>query len=110
MLERLALFAVPFGLLAALTLAPQVRGQGQAASAFETTEDVRAAIERAEKASARAAQRGRSLEAAAAQAQEEAEKIAQQSAALAARIQETEAEIAVAQGRLSLIAISASVS
>jgi len=104
MLERLALFAVPFGLLAALTLAPQVRGQGQAASAFETTEDVRAAIERAEKASARAAQRGRSLEAAAAQAQEEAEKIAQQSAALAARIQETEAEIAVAQGRLSLIA------
>ena len=37
MLRRLALIAVPLGLLAALALAPQVRGQGQGtgANAFE---------------------------------------------------------------------------
>ncbi|GAB5348766.1 murein hydrolase activator EnvC family protein [Alteriqipengyuania sp. 357] len=100
--RRFALIAVPLAALAALVLAPQVRGQG--AAGFESAQDVRAAIERAERASQRAAERGRSLEKAAAEAAQEAEKVSRQSAALAARIQETEAEIAVAQGRLSLIA------
>lgn len=102
MLGRLALIVVPLAVLAALALAPQVQGQG--AEGFESAEEVQAAIERAERASTRAANRGRSLEQAAEQAEEEAEKVARQSAALAARIQETEAEIAAAQGRLSLIA------
>jgi septal ring factor EnvC (AmiA/AmiB activator) len=102
MLGRLALIALPLAVAGALAFAPQVRGQ--ASERFENADDVLAAIERAEAASARAAERGRSLERAAASAEQEAEKVAQQSAALAARIQETEAEIAVAQGRLSLIA------
>ncbi len=103
MLGRLALFAVPLAALAALALSPQVRGQ-EGAAAFENAEDVRAAIAQAERASQRAAERARSLEEAAAQAEQEAERVASEAAALAARIQETEAEIAVAQGRLSLIA------
>ncbi|MBO80870.1 MAG: metalloendopeptidase [Citromicrobium sp.] len=102
MLGRLALIAAPVALLAALALGPQLHGQS--AGEFESAEDVRAAIERAQRASQRAAKRGASLEKAAAEAQEEAERVASRSAALAARIQETEAEIAVAQGRLSLIA------
>lgn len=102
MLGRFALIAVPLAVLAAIAIAPKVQGQG--AQSFENAAEVRAAIQRAERASTRAAERGRSLEQAAAQAEEEAEKVARQSAALAARIQETEAEIAVAQGRLSLIA------
>ncbi len=101
MARRLALVAVPFALLAALALAPQV--YGQAASEFDNADEVRAAIERAQKASERAAQRGQSLERAAAEAELEADKIASRSAALAARIQQTEADIAVAKGQLTLI-------
>ena len=102
MLHRLALLAVPIAAIALVVAAPQVRGQGVAA--YEDADAVRAAIERAQQASQRAAERARSLEAAAAEAEQEAAKVARQSAALAARIQETEAQIAVAQGRLSLIA------
>ena len=102
MRKRLSLLAAPLAVLAAMALVPQA--YGQRAEQFEDADDVRAAIERAERASARAAARGRSLEAAAAEAQQEAERVANQSAALAARIQETEADIAVAQGELSLIA------
>ena len=101
MRKRYALLAAPLAALAAIAVAPQAHGQR--AEQFEDAEDVRAAIERAERASARAAQRGRSLEAAAQQAEQEAQRVANQAAALAARIQETEAEIAIAQGRLSLI-------
>ena len=102
MVQRFALLLAPLAVLAAVALAPQVRSQ-QGLGAFETTDEVRAAIQRAERASQQAAKRGRSLEAAAAQAKVEADKIASQSAALAARIQETEAEIAVAKGQLTLI-------
>ena len=102
MLHRLALLAAPIAAIALVVAAPQVRGQG--VEAYENADAVRAAIERAQQASQRAAERARSLEAAAAEAEQEAAKVARQSAALAARIQETEAQIAVAQGRLSLIA------
>ena len=102
MFQRFALLFAPLAVLAAFALAPQAYGQ-RGVGAFETTDEVRAAIERAQRASQQAAQRGRSLEAAAAEAKVEADKIARQSAALAARIQETEAEIAVAKGRLTLI-------
>ena len=78
MLGRFALLAIPLALLAALAIAPQVRGQGGDAGSFENTEDVRAAIARAQRASQRAAERGRSLEAAAAEAEEEAEKVRQE--------------------------------
>ena len=102
MIQRFALLFAPLAVLAGFALAPQVHGQ-QGAGAFETTDEVRAAIEHAQRASEAAASRGRSLEAAAAEAKVEADKIARQSAALAARIQETEAEITVAKGRLMLI-------
>ena len=102
MLHRLALLASPVAAIALVVAAPQVRGQG--VEAYENADAVRTAIERAQQASQRAAERARSLEAAAAEAEQEAAKVARQSAALAARIQETEAQIEVAQGRLSLIA------
>ena len=102
MLGRAAFLTAPLAIVAMVALAPQVHGQ-RGAGAYQNTDEVRAAIERAERASQRAAQRGQSLERAAAQAEEEADKVASQSAALAARIQETEAEIAVANGRLLLI-------
>ncbi|WP_370178104.1 murein hydrolase activator EnvC [Alteriqipengyuania sp.] len=101
--KRLTLVAVPLAVLVAVAVTPQVRGQ-QGAGAFESSDEVRAAIARAERASKRADRRAQSLERAAGQAEQEAEKIASQSAALAARIQETEAEIAVGKGQLQLIA------
>lgn len=102
MLKNFAFLAAPLALVATIAVVPQAHGQR--AEQFEDADDVRAAIARAERASQRAAQRGRSLEAAADQAQQEAERVANEAAALAARIQETEADIAVAQGELSLIA------
>jgi len=100
--KRFALMAVPLAVLAAFAIVPQVHGQ-QGVGEFESSDEVRAAIERAQRASTRAEKRARSLERAAGQAEQEAEKVARQSAALAARIQETEAEIVVGKGQLQLI-------
>lgn len=62
-----------------------------------------AAIAAARRQAAAAAERGAELEAAARRSTEAAEKSARESAALAARIQQSEAEIAAAEGRLALI-------
>ena len=82
--KRFALMAVPLAVLAAFAIVPQVHGQ-QGVGEFESSDEVRAAIERAQRASTRAEKRARSLERAAGQAEQEAEKVARQSAALAAR-------------------------
>ena len=58
MVQRFALLLAPLAVLAAVALAPQVRSQ-QGLGAFETTDEVRAAIQRAERASQQAAKRGR---------------------------------------------------
>ena len=55
MLHRLALLAAPIAAIALVVAAPQVRGQG--VEAYENADAVRAAIERAQQASQRAAQR-----------------------------------------------------
>ncbi len=62
-----------------------------------------AAIAAARSQAAEAAERGARLEAAARRSTEAAEKSARESAALAARIQQSEAEIAAAEGRVALI-------
>lgn len=70
---------------------------------FADPTEVRAAIEAARAEAARAARRGARLEVGAREATEAADKTAREAAALAARIQQSEAEIAVAEGRLALI-------
>jgi len=75
----------------------------QLVTGFESASETRQAMERALRERNAAEIRAKRLEAAAAKAGEAAEKTAQQAAALAARIQESEAGIAAAEARLSLV-------
>jgi septal ring factor EnvC (AmiA/AmiB activator) len=75
----------------------------QVPDAFEDPQQLQAAIAAAKSEAAGAAGRGEQLEAAARAATEAADKTAREAAALAARIQQSEAEIAAAEGRLALI-------
>lgn len=75
----------------------------QSSDGLDDPEQIRAAIETARLEAAAAAKRSEGLEQAARQATEAAEKTAQEAAALAARIQQSEARIGAAEGRLALI-------
>ena len=75
----------------------------QTAGELENPDAIRAAMQEAEAAAAEASRRGRSLERQAREATDAAEKTAQEAAALAARIQEAEAGIAAAEGRVALV-------
>lgn len=96
-------FALIAGPAAAFLLYANTSLTAQNSSAFANPADIRSAMERAEAEAAEAATRGAELEQAARTATREAEKTAKQSAALAARIQQAEARIGVAEGRISLI-------
>ena len=75
----------------------------QSATGLEDPAEIRAAIAAARAEAAEAAARGSALEQEARVATEAAEKTAREAAALAARIQQSEAQIAAAEGRISLI-------
>ncbi|WP_435419175.1 peptidoglycan DD-metalloendopeptidase family protein [Parerythrobacter aurantius] len=85
------------GLLALVGLA------AQPAAPDEDPRALTAAMESARAEAAKAAKRGSRLEASARAATEAADRSAREAAALAARIQQAEAEIAAAEGRLALI-------
>ncbi|WP_284123846.1 murein hydrolase activator EnvC family protein [Parerythrobacter aestuarii] len=75
----------------------------QAPEATDDPEQIRAAIASARAEAAEASQRSERLEQAAREATEAAEKTASEAAALAARIQQSEARIGAAEGRIALI-------
>lgn len=92
------------GLLGAAALVLQAGGvTAQDADGFEDPAEIQQAIATARAEAARAASRGAKLEAGAREATEAADKTAQEAAALAARIQQSEAQIAAAEGRVALI-------
>jgi len=99
MTPRIRLLALP--LLLAITLAPGA--SAQRAAQYESVEETRNAMERALAERSAAEARAQRFEAAASRAGEAAERTGRQAAALAARIQESEAGIAVAEARLTLI-------
>ncbi|UIP07357.1 peptidoglycan DD-metalloendopeptidase family protein [Erythrobacter sp. SDW2] len=92
------------GLLGAGALVLATGGvTAQDVDGFEDAAEIRQAIAAARAEAARAASRGAKLEAGARETTEAADKTAQEAAALAARIQQSEAQIAAAEGRVALI-------
>lgn len=92
------------GLFSAGTLVLAAGGvTAQGADGFEDPAEIQQAIATARAEAAKAASRGAKLEAGAREATEAADKTAQEAAALAARIQQSEAQIAAAEGRVALI-------
>lgn len=92
------------GLLGAVVLGLASGGlTAQNADGFDDPGAIAAAIAAARAEATKAAQRSEKLEAGARKATEAADKTAREAAALAARIQQSEAEIAAAEGRVALI-------
>ena len=103
MMRGFAIFTLGTGLLlgAASLISSEIDAQDTAA--FVSSQDARAALNRAEADLRAAGMRADTLEQQAAQAEESAEKAQREGAALAARIQQSEAEITANEARIALI-------